>query len=169
MLLVQDALRDSAKVWFNTLSKSYREEWSKFKLKFIKTFPLKVDLNTLRQGPNETVVSFYSRIGQHVNHLEALLPQAAGTATDSLLPAEMRGLAGWDDLDANSIAAFADATMAGGATHAFNEIYLNLFLTNLKDSIRFQVMVKMALTMKPFTLNGTFKAAKEIEDLQTPV
>jgi hypothetical protein len=119
-----------------------------------------VNLADLHQGQTEQVVSFYPRVIKAVDDLEALAG-AAFPLPDPPFPVEFTNVAGFAALAVPVRAAAAQSLVTFGAVSAFNHIALNLFVSNLRPSLRDEL-----LKSPPATLYGAFEAASQLERLQ---
>ena len=169
MAFVFNALRGNALRWFDALKRSGidRNNWDAFQTAFLAAFSstrtprtATVNLADLHQGQTEPVVSFYPRVVKAVDDLEAL----AGLAfplPDPPFPIALTGVAAFMAIPNADRAAAAQALVTYGATAAFNHIALNLFVSNLRPSLRDELLKK-----SPASLYEAFETASQLERLQ---
>jgi hypothetical protein len=169
MAFVFNALRGNALRWFDALKRSGidRNNWDAFKRAFLAAFSTTrtprtatVNLADLHQGQTEQVVSFYPRVIKAVDDLEALAGDAF-PLPDPPFPLEFTNVPGFAALAVPVRAAAAQSLVTFGAVSAFNHIALNLFVSNLRPSLRDEL-----LKTPPATLYGAFEAASQLERLQ---
>ena len=169
MAFVFNALRGNALRWFDALKRSgiNRNDWDAFQRAFLAAFSTTrtprtatVNLADLHQGQTEQVVSFYPRVIKAVDDLEALAG-AAFPLPDPPFPLEFTNVPGFAALAVPVRAAAAQSLVTFGAASAFNHIALNLFISNLRPSLRDEL-----LKTPPDTLYGAFEAASQLERLQ---
>jgi hypothetical protein len=169
MAFVFNALRGNALRWFDALKRSgiNRNDWDAFQRAFLAAFSTTrtprtatVNLADLHQGQTEQVVSFYPRVIKAVDDLEALAG-AAFPLPDPPFPVEFTNVPGFAALAVPVRAAAAQSLVTFGAVSAFNHIALNLFVSNLRPSLRDEL-----LKSPPATLYGAFEAASQLERLQ---
>jgi hypothetical protein len=169
MAFVFNALRGNALRWFDALKRSGidRNDWDAFRRAFLAAFSTTrtprtatVNLADLHQGQTEQVVSFYPRVIKAVDDLEALAG-AAFPLPDPPFPVEFTNVPGFAALAVPVRAAAAQSLVTFGAASAFNHIALNLFISNLRPSLRDEL-----LKTPPDTLYGAFEAASQLERLQ---
>jgi hypothetical protein len=169
MAFVFNALRGNALRWFDALKRSgiNRNDWDAFQRAFLAAFSTTrtprtatVNLADLHQGQTEQVVSFYPRVIKAVDDLEALAG-AAFPLPDPPFPVEFTNVPGFAALAVPVRAAAAQSLVTFGAASAFNHIALNLFISNLRPSLRDEL-----LKTPPDTLYGAFEAASQLERLQ---
>ena len=169
MAFVFNALRGNALQWFDALKRSgiNRNNWDAFQCAFLAAFSTTrtprtatVNLADLHQGQTEQVVSFYPRVIKAVDDLEALAG-AAFPLPDPPFPVEFTNVPGFAALAVPVRAAAAQSLVTFGAVSAFNHIALNLFVSNLRPSLRDEL-----LKSPPATLYGAFEAASQLERLQ---
>ncbi len=169
MAFVFNALRGNALRWFDALKRSgiNRNNWDAFQQAFLAAFSTTrtprmatVNLADLHQSQTEQVVSFYPRIIKAVDDLEALAG-AAFPLPDPPFPVEFTNVPGFAALAVPVRAAAAQALVTFGAASFFNYIALNLFVSNLRPSLRDEL-----LKTPPATLYGAFEAASQLERLQ---
>ena len=171
MAFVFNALRGRALKWFDALKRSGidRNNWDAFKTAFLKAFSTTrtprtatVNLADLRQGQTETVVAFYPRVIKAVDDLEAL---AGGNFVlpDPVWPAEFLAVPQFMAIGVDIRANAAQALVSHGATAAFNHMALNLFISNLRPSLRDEL-----LKTTPATLYEAFEVACQLEGIQEP-
>jgi hypothetical protein len=169
MAFVFNALRGNALRWFDALKRSgiNRNDWDAFQRAFLAAFSTTrtprtatVNLADLHQGQREQVVLFYPRVIKAVDDLEALAG-AAFPLPDPPFPVEFTNVPGFAALAVPVCAAAAQALVTFGAASAFNHIALNLFFSNLRPSLRYELL-KTPLA----TLYGAFEAASQLEHLQ---
>jgi hypothetical protein len=155
--------------WFDALKRSGidRNDWDVFQQAFLAAFSTThtprtaiINLADLHQGQNETVVSFYPCVVKAVDNLEAL-PGAAFPLPDPPFLVEFTNVPGFAALTVPVRAATAQALVTFGAASAFNHIAFNLFVSNLRPSLRDEL-----LKTPPATLYGAFEAASQLERLQ---
>ncbi len=161
-----NALRGNALRWFAALKRSSINcnDWDAFQQAFLAAFsttrtPLTatVNLAALHQGQNKTVVLFYPRVVKAVDDLAG----AAFPLPDPPFPVEFINIPGFAALAVPVCAATAQALVTFGAASAFNHIALKLFVSNLRPSLR-EELLKTPLA----TLYGAFEAASQLECLQ---
>ena len=169
MAFVFNALRSNAFRWFDALKRSgiNRNDWDAFQQAFLAAFSTThtprtatVNLADLHQGQNKTVVSFYPRVVKASDDLEALTG-AAFPLPDPPFPVDFTNVPGFAALAVPVRVAAAQALVTFGATSAFNHITLNLFVSNLRPSLRDEL-----LKTPPATLYGAFETASQLEHLQ---
>lgn len=171
MAFVFNALRGHALKWFDSLKRSGidRDNWDTFQTAFLKAFSTTrtprtatVNLADLHQGQSETVVAFYPRVIKAVDDLEALV-RGNFTLPDPVWPQEFLAVANFMAIGVDIRAAAAQALVSHGATAAFNHMALNLFISNLRPSLRDEL-----LKTTPATLYEAFEAASQLEGIQEP-
>ena len=171
MAFVFNALRGHALKWFDSLKRSGidRDNWDTFQTAFLKAFSTTrtprtatVNLADLHQGQSETVVAFYPRVIKAVDDLEALA-RGNFTLPDPVWPAEFLAVANFMAIGVDIRANAAQALVSHGATAAFNHMALNLFISNLRPSLRDEL-----LKTTPATLYEAFEAASQLEGIQEP-
>ncbi len=169
MAFVFDALRGISLRWFDALKHSGidRNIWDAFQKAFLAAFSTTrtprtatVKLANLHQGQNESVVYFYPRVFKAVDDLEALAGHAF-PLPDPQFPVEFTNVLGFVALVVHVRAAASEALVTYEATAAFNHIALNLFVSNLRPSLRGELL-KYPLA----TLYEAFESASQLERLQ---
>ena len=148
MAFVFNALRSNAFRWFDALKRSgiNRNDWDAFQQAFLAAFSTThtprtatVNLADLHQGQNKTVVSFYPRVVKASDDLEALTG-AAFPLPDPPFPVDFTNVPGFAALVVPVCAATAQALVTFSAASAFNHIALNLLVSNLRPSLRDELL-----------------------------
>ena len=168
MCYVQNALRGEALLWWYSLPRTRISQtvWDDFKKGFLNSFSTArtarsttINLHNLVQGQNERITAFYPRVIKAIDDLEFLL---TGIPTmDDPWTAVTRGVAQFMGLDVADRAAQVVRIMKGGQTRAFNHMALTLFISNLRPSLRDEM-----LKNPPADLPSAFDKALEIEMIQ---
>ena len=168
MTYVFNALRGEALEWTRTLNRSSVnvDEWNSFKKGLLYAFSAvrtsrttTVNLANLLQNQAERVVSYYTRVVNTVNDLEGLSPNVAipaepWTAAFQAVP-QLMGLPVADR------AAQVQKLVDHGAQRIYDLLALNIFVSNLRPSLRDEVN-----RQSPKTLNDAFEMAMEAEKAQ---
>jgi hypothetical protein len=175
LLYMKNALRGPALIWYENLPRSLGRAqailWEPVRVHFLRTYSkvrtartATTNLAEVRQANNESVNDYYNRVLSAINDLQQLMPVA--TLVREALPdayhADIRGLAGWDAVDANHKRATLNRAMLLASDQTYNYIALQHFIANLKSVYRDELM-KSA----PATLLAAFMEATEIENIQT--
>ena len=171
MSFVFNALRADSLLWYDSLSRSGVDKnvWNDFKTAFLQAYSsirttrsTIVNLADVKQQQNEPVVSYYPRVIKTIDDLESLVPEAGFPTPANPWPAQITGLAGWDGVADAIKTTLLEILIKTGATHAFNHMGLHLFLTNLKPTLRDEL-----LKAPPATLYDAFNHAVTLERIHT--
>jgi hypothetical protein len=120
-----------------------------------------VNLADLKQAANESITDFGSRVAIIVEDLKQLMPAASRVPQGVTWHADIRGLAGWDAVNA---AHKADALQQAADLvrwASFDHLGIQLFVSNLKPILRDELM-----KAPPATLNAAIKMARSLEKIQ---
>ena len=168
MTYVFNALRGEALEWTRTLNRSSVnvDEWASFKKGLLYAFSAvrtsrttTINLANLQQNQSERVVSYYTRVVNTVNDLEGLNP-------DIPVPAEpwtpaVRAVPAFMALPIADRVEQLQRLITHGAQRVYDHMALNIFVSNLRPSIREEV-----IRQSPKILNDAFEMAMEAEKAQ---
>ena len=166
---IYNALRGNALLWYDSLRRTGidRDDWNQFRTAFLESWSAvrttrtaTVNLSDLKQGQNEPVTAFYPRVIKAVDNLEALIPGLAFPLPNPVWPQAFLDVGGFAALPVAARAAAASALVRHGATSAFNHMALNLFISNLRPSLRDELLKAL-----PNTLHAAFQQAIMLERL----
>ena len=170
MSFVFNALRSDALLWYDSLKRSGVDQniWVDFRTAFLQAYSsirttrsTIVNLADVKQQPNESVVAYYPKVVKAIDDLEALVSPAGFTPPANPYHADIVALAGFNALPNNIKNGTVANLIRHGATHAFNHMGLHLFLTNLKPTLRDEL-----LKNPPATLYEAFQQAVTLERIQ---
>jgi hypothetical protein len=166
---IYNALRGNALLWYDSLRRTgiNRDDWDQFRAAFLESWSAvrttrtaTVNLSDLKQGQNEPVTAFYPRVVKAVDDLEALIPGLAFPLPDPAWPQAFTDIGAFAALPQATRDAAAATLVRHGATSAFNHMALNLFISNLKPSLRDELLKSL-----PNTLYAAFQQAIMLERL----
>jgi hypothetical protein len=166
---IYNALRGNALLWYDSLRRTgiNRDDWAQFRTAFLESWSTvrttrtaTVNLADLKQGQNESVTAFYPRVVKAIDDLEALVPGNAFPMPATIWPQAFTDVAAFMNIPVADRAAAAVALVTHGATQAFNHMALNLFISNLRPTLRDEL-----LKTPPANLYAAFQQAITLERL----
>ena len=145
MSLVVKSLRGNALVWYHSLKRSNINTsiWMDFKRVFItsyvseKTSPsYVVDLTDLKQGQDEKVLDFYTRVTTAIDDLESLVPSGHFDLPTPAFPRALTSVSAFVALNSKNKRNAAIRLVKHGASAAFSFLGLNIFLNGVVAQIK---------------------------------
>ena len=171
MSYVYNALRGNALLWYEALPRYGVDDknWDVVKRELLDAYSkvqttrtAVIGLNNLTQHNDETVIDFGARVAKVVNDLDKLMPAAARQPQGVTWPATILALAGFAALPAATKQEPLNAAADKAVWNTMNHMGVQLFISNLKPSLREELM-----KAPPATLMDAVKAARHLEMITT--
>lgn len=169
MSYVYNAFRGSALKWLGAL-KTFNintKSWAAVRTELLDAYSrvqttrtTVVNLTDLKQLSNESITDFGSRVASIIEDIKQLMPVASKTPQGITWAAEIRGLAGFNDVAAAIKAKQLQDVADQMVWNSFDHLGIQLFVSNLKPVIRDELM-----KTPPATLNATIKMARSLEKI----
>ena len=152
---VASSLRGPASDWFSVLPRSNvnREVWLEVRRAFLNSFdPVRtartcVNIYDIKQEANDTVTHFHTKVCKALDDMEALLPNAARVPNPLDYPAALRARAEFTALPAAEKEEAAFNYQRRGITNCMNHVGLQIFVANMKPSLRNDLLKNMPATL----------------------
>ena len=171
MSYVYNALRGNALLWYEALTRYGVDDkdWDVLKRELLDAYSkvqttqtAVIGLNNLSQGNDETVIDFGARVAKVVNDLDKLMPAAARQPQGIQWPAAVLALAGFNNLPDATKQQPLNAAADKAIWNSMNHMGVQLFISNLKASLREELM-----KAPPATLMEAVKTACHLEMITT--
>ena len=155
MSFVASSLRGEAHDWFQVLPRSNVNPavWLEVRRAFLNSYdPARtartaVNIFEVRQESGESITNYHTKVCKALDDMEALLPAAARNPDPNNYVEAIRNRAAFQGLPADEKAASAANFQRQGITNCMNHVGLQIFVANMKPSIRTDLLKNMPPTL----------------------